>query len=318
MNRTDRLLAITLELQARRYTRAADLAERFEVTVRTIYRDTLALCEAGVPVVSTPGYGYTLAPGYFLPPLMLTPDEAGSLLLGAAFVAEQVDAPYKQAVETARKKIEKLLPEATHDEVGFLLDSLRFMGLPRRHDPALEARLTVIRQGEVLRLTYHARHDEPGTRDVEPHGLVSIGGLWMLVAYCRTRRDMRHFRLDRIDDLALPGEHFVRRKDFTVRHARPIMEGSDEVRVLVGAAVARWARENCPIGFIGEETHPAGTVMIFRPRDTRDLLPWLLSWGASLQVLSPPSIRRQLGDTIRAMAGLYDSDGAAAGAGGEG
>src|SRR5690242_12137363 len=101
MNRTDRLLAILLELQARRYTRADDLAGHFEVSVRTIYRDVLALCEAGVPVISTPGYGYTLTPGYFLPPLMLTPDEAGTLLLGAAFVAEHVDAPYKQAVETA-------------------------------------------------------------------------------------------------------------------------------------------------------------------------------------------------------------------------
>src|SRR5437588_6110560 len=119
MNRTDRLLAIVLELQARRYTRADDLAAQFEVSVRTIYRDVLALCAAGVPVVATPGYGYTLPPGYFLPPLMLTPDEAGMLLLGAAFVAEQVDAPYRQAVETARKKIDKLLPEATRREVAF-------------------------------------------------------------------------------------------------------------------------------------------------------------------------------------------------------
>lgn len=104
MNRTDRLLAILLELQARRYTRGEDLAANFEVSVRTIYRDVVALCEAGVPVVSTPGYGYTLTPGYFLPPLMLSPDEAGTLLLGAAFVAEHVDAPYRQAVETARKR----------------------------------------------------------------------------------------------------------------------------------------------------------------------------------------------------------------------
>src|SRR3954464_2060944 len=140
MNRTDRLLAIVLELQARRYTRADDLAAQFEVSVRTIYRDVLALCEAGVPRGATPGYGYALAPGYFLPPLMLTPDEAGMLLLGAAFVAEQVDAPYKQAVDRARKKIEKLLPEAPRQEVAFLLDSFRFVSRPRQDDPALAAR----------------------------------------------------------------------------------------------------------------------------------------------------------------------------------
>src|SRR5436305_6125785 len=135
MNRTDRLLAIMLELQARRYTRAEDLAAQFEISVRTVYRDVLALCEAGVPVISTPGYGYTLAPGYFLPPVMLTPDEAGMLLLGAAFVAEQLDAPYSQAVDTARKKIEKLLPEATLNEVDFLRDSIRFLSRHRVEGP---------------------------------------------------------------------------------------------------------------------------------------------------------------------------------------
>src|SRR5689334_9649551 len=104
MNRTDRMLAILLELQARRYTRGEDLARQFEVSVRTIYRDVLALCEAGVPVISSPGYGYSLAPGYFLPPLMLSADEAGVLLLGATFVAGHVDTPYRSAAEAAAKK----------------------------------------------------------------------------------------------------------------------------------------------------------------------------------------------------------------------
>src|SRR5437868_8293576 len=124
MNRTDRLLAIVLELQARRYTRAEDLAAQFEISVRTVYRDVLALCESGVPVISTPGYGYSLAPGYFLPPLTLTPDEAGTLSLASSFVGEQHAAPYKQSVDTASKKIEKLLPESTPREVVCLLDSL--------------------------------------------------------------------------------------------------------------------------------------------------------------------------------------------------
>ena len=85
MNRTDRLLAITLELHAHRYTRAEDLATQFEVSVRTVYRDIEALCEAGVPVVATPGYGYSLAEGYFLAPVMLTADEAG-MLLGTYYI----------------------------------------------------------------------------------------------------------------------------------------------------------------------------------------------------------------------------------------
>jgi len=309
MNRTDRMLAIMLHLQARRYTRGEDLAERFEVSVRTVYRDVQALGEAGVPVVATPGYGYTLMPGYFLPPLMLTPDEAGAILLGAAFVAEQVDAPYRQAVESARQKIEKLLPEATRDEVEFLRDTLRFVARAAPPDSAIEARLSTLRRAiqrrQVLRLTYQARHGEPSARDVEPHGLVSVSGRWIMAAYCRSREDMRHFRLDRIDAVASTGERFTRRTEYTVRRVKPMEPGREEVRVLFAPDVARWAREDRPMGFVTEEEQAEGIVMTFRPREPRDLLPWLLSWGAAARVLVPDALRQQIATEARALAALY-------------
>jgi len=309
MNRTDRLLAIVLELQARRYTRASELADRFEITVRTVYRDILALCEAGVPVVSTPGYGYTLSPGYFLPPLMLTADEACGLLLGTAFVADQVDAPYKQAVETAGKKIEKLLPDSTRREVDSLLETLRFVARPRPANPDLERRLTMLRQAithrQVLRLTYQARRGETASRDVEPHGLVCMDGIWMLQAFCRTRQGARHFRLDRMDAVETLGERFIRREGLTIRGQRAIEPGSMEIRVVFKLTALRWARESRPMGFVREEEHPDGAVMVFRPRDYRDLVPWILSWGPSALVLSPPALRAEIRAAARAVAERY-------------
>ena len=86
MNRVDRLFAITLLLQARRKIRARDLAEKFEINKRTIYRDMAALSESGVPIVSTPGEGYELIEGYYLPPLLFTPSEAAALFLSAHFL----------------------------------------------------------------------------------------------------------------------------------------------------------------------------------------------------------------------------------------
>src|SRR4051812_8791041 len=109
MNRTDRLLAILLELQAKGQQRAEDLAATFEVTKRTIYRDMLALAESGVPVVSVPGQGYSLVEGYFLPPLSFSTDEAIMLLLGSDFVGRNVDAQYANAAQSARRKIEAVL-----------------------------------------------------------------------------------------------------------------------------------------------------------------------------------------------------------------
>ena len=95
MNKTDRLFAIILELQARGQCRAEDLAAAFEVNKRTIYRDVQALSEMGVPVVAVPGQGYSLMEGYFLPPLRFTTDEATMLSLGSEFVAQHFDNQYR-------------------------------------------------------------------------------------------------------------------------------------------------------------------------------------------------------------------------------
>src|SRR5216117_728482 len=105
MNRTDRLLAIVVALEARGRQRAVDLAELFETSPRTIYRDIEALSEAGVPVVAVPGQGYSLMEGYFLPPLTFTAEEAAVLLLGSDVMAQSFAASYRAAAEAAGRKI---------------------------------------------------------------------------------------------------------------------------------------------------------------------------------------------------------------------
>src|ERR1700693_442372 len=124
MNKTDRLLAIVLELQGKGRQRAEDLAATFETSKRTIYRDMLALGEAGVPIVSVPGQGYSLMKGYFLPPLSFTTDEATMLLLGSDYMAQNFDAQYRIAALSASRKIEGVLPDKLSDEVHYLQNSI--------------------------------------------------------------------------------------------------------------------------------------------------------------------------------------------------
>src|SRR3981081_648826 len=127
MNRTDRLLAIVLELQGKGHQRAEDLAETFETSKRPIYRNMLALGEAGVPIVSIPGRGYSLMKGYFLPPLSFTTDEATMLLLGSDLMAQTFAARCGAGAVAASRKIEGVLPEKLRDEVRYLQDSIRFV-----------------------------------------------------------------------------------------------------------------------------------------------------------------------------------------------
>src|ERR1051325_753006 len=124
MNRTDRLLAMVLELQRKGRGRAEDLAGTFEITRRTVYRDIQALCEAGVPVVSLPGQGYTLMEGYFLPPLSFSTDEATMLMLGADFLSKSFAAEYREAAHSAGRKIEAVLSDRLRAEVCYLQNSI--------------------------------------------------------------------------------------------------------------------------------------------------------------------------------------------------
>src|SRR5690348_869018 len=148
MNRTDRLLAIVLELQGKGRQRAEDLARTFETSKRTIYRDIQALGESGVPLISTPGHGYSLMPGYFLPPLSFSTEEATMLLLGSDFMAQNFDAQYRAAAQSASRKIIGVLPSKLRDEVEYLQSSIQFVALGVNSNPPEQEKLQLLRSEE--------------------------------------------------------------------------------------------------------------------------------------------------------------------------
>src|SRR5882762_8641742 len=115
MNRTDRLVAMVLFLQGRRVVRAMELAEHFEITERTVYRDISALCEAGVPISGEAGVGYSLMKGYQLPPVMFTAEEATSLFVGGELVKQFTDASLQAPMMSALDKLRAVLPRDRQD-----------------------------------------------------------------------------------------------------------------------------------------------------------------------------------------------------------
>ena len=307
MNRTDRLMAILLELQARGELRAEDLARRFEISVRTVYRDVQALCEGGVPVVATPGKGYRLMDGYFLPPLSFTADEAALLLLGGEFVRERVDPELGRAADDALTKLAGVLPPERRAAVAAWRRELLFPSFSRPADAAWLAQVrAAIRQRQVVRLLYHAlRRAAAESRETEPISLVYLDEVWYLAAYCRLRQAPRLFRLDRIDRLEVLDERFTLAERHAVGPATDErLADAVEVRVRFDANVERWARERQPF-FLREERDPGGSVFVYALRDERELLAWLLSWGAAVVVLSPPELRARLAEEAHAILGHH-------------
>ncbi len=311
MNRTDRLLAIVLELQGRGRLHAEDLAAIFETSKRTIYRDLQALGQAGVPIVSIPGRGYSLVEGYFLPPLSFTTDEATLLLLGADVMAQSFDTYYRDAAQAASRKIAGVLPEKLRADVQALRESIHFItGEQRNHSPERHDKLQRLRGAilshRTIRFTYFARSSQQGRpvsdtqpametqRTADPYALAHVGGAWYLRAFDHERRAMRTFRLDRIESLTILDATFVRRADNVRLRATLEEEGTLTARILFAPEVARWVREEPSFYVIAMEETPDGLLVTLRLRTEDDALGWLLGWGRHARVLEPETLRERL------------------------
>jgi predicted DNA-binding transcriptional regulator YafY len=291
MNRVDRLFGILLQLQQRRRVRAQDLAARFEVSERTIYRDMTALCEVGVPITALPGEGYELMEGYYLRPLVFTSDEAGALSLAAQMFMSQASGRVAAAGQAALAKITAVLPEATRQQTETLLQMVRFM-LPTTRFNLDDARLVMFQQAISQRrcvfLRYHGyTRDETTERVVEPLKLTFSGEAWYLSAFCQLRQSERAFRLDRIDAWRLLDE------TFTPQSIIPMPSQSILVRIRFATHAVRWVRERQHYGFQHGDAaaDDTGTIMTYRVDAIQELLPWLLSWGSAAEALEPPALR---------------------------
>lgn len=308
MNRTDRLLAIVLELQARGRQRAEDLAATFETSKRTIYRDMLALGEAGVPFVSLPGRGYTLMEGFFLPPLSFSSAEATMLLLGTGVMAQSFDTHYREAAQTASRKISGVLPAHLQGEVQYLQDAIRFVtsSPSEGNQQKLQQLRRAIIEHRTVRFTYFARYSKNGEqvqRETNPYGLTCVNQVWYLSAYCHLRKAMRNFRLDRIDALELLSYTFERSPENWCELRRDPAQGGIAARVLIDHEMARWAREQGNFFLVAQEETADGLLVTLRIHQEREILPWLLSWGRHALVLEPATLRELLAAEIEAMQG---------------
>jgi predicted DNA-binding transcriptional regulator YafY len=318
MNRIDRLLAIVLELQRKRTLRAEDLAALFEVSTRTIYRDVQALLEIGVPVVSMTGNGYSLAEGYFLPPLRFSTDEALILLLGSDFMAQNFDAQYRLAAQTARQKIEAILTDKLTYELDYLQKSIGFMNASPEMNSAEMRFLPIIRRAIVEKRTVHLHYRRRGEinhesdisqREVDPYGVKRHGEAWYLLGFCHLSGEIRNFRLSRIQHLSLLGKAFTRPESFDTTQRITSPESRNlTIRVFFDAEAADWLPETRSFYIVDEVPHEKGLLVTLKVRGEQDVLQWLLSWGSHIQVLEPVSLRQRLVTEAQKVQQLYQGN----------
>jgi len=205
MNRIDRVTAILIQLQSKRVVKAQDIADRFGISLRTVYRDIKTLDEAGIPIIGEAGVGYSIMDGYRLPPVMFTREEATAFLTAEKLVQKLTDQSTRESYEEAMFKIRSVLRMAEKDHLEELDNHIAVVEnqyLPKsaasdeRH---LQAILKGISEKNVLDIGYTAAGDESySNRTIEPVGIFYLSRYWYLIAYCRVRNDYRNFRTDRI------------------------------------------------------------------------------------------------------------------------
>ncbi|WP_405998335.1 helix-turn-helix transcriptional regulator [Streptomyces sp. NBC_00829] len=326
--KSDRLLSILLLLQTRALVPATELAERLEVSVRTIYRDVESLSASGVPVYAERGRhgGIALLPGFRTDVTGLTADESRALFVLAAQGAHSA-LGLDEALGSALRKVMAALPEphrpaAELTSRRILVDPARWMRLPHRAVD-LDVLNTAVFTDRRLRLRYrHSGTTEPRTYTLDPYGLVVKAGVWYLIADHRTRP--RLFRADRVLSATLTDAPVRRREGQELADVWEVLRRQVQDRPTNVRVSARVKADRLDLflrihaGMLAEEPVPAGewtrlelavpSVMAARA---------LLAFGESVEILSPPEARAELARAAAAVVELYGAGGAGPAGGGE-
>jgi predicted DNA-binding transcriptional regulator YafY len=294
-----RVLTLLEILQARDHVTGAELAARLEVDLRTVQRYIVRLKDLHIPVSSSPGVGgaYRLRPGFRLPPLLLTNEEAFALSLGLRSLRQIGLSAFAPATESALAKLARVLPDSLRESIRTVEDVVAIEPGPWVVSTSAESvtrAASAIRAGKRIRFAYRSHNSTASDRQIEPYAVMHTDGRWYLIGHCLLREAVRTFRLDRISDIEVCSASFVRPGEFDAHrylHERmPFIQSDYQIDVWIDMHIEEAERTFAPWRIATEE-QDGGT----RLRCGRDRLEMfaamLLSTGRRIVVHSPAEMR---------------------------
>ena len=314
MNRIDRLQAILTQLQTKKVVKAHEIAERFGISLRTVYRDIRALEEGGVPIGAETGVGYFLDDNYSLPPIMFTTEEASAILIASKLISHISDKTVDGSFQDALYKIKSVMKKEDKEVLEKLESSVKvFTGIsniPQKDSIYLQDIQKALVNSNVLELSYFAHYkQEMSSREVEPVGLLFYALNWHLIAYCRLRDNYRDFRLDRIQNLEICDETYDRKLDEAfdeyLEREREHYQ-SFEIELRVEKQLALYIHEaKYWYGFISEQADGDYINMKFLNPDLNGFARWILSMLDQVEIISPPELKSQLLEMVQKLNSNY-------------
>jgi len=315
MNRLDRLTAILTQIQSKRWIKAQEIASRFGITIRTVYRDMRALEESGVPIISEAGKGYSLVEGYRLPPVMFTKEEALSFLVAEKLIANISDKEGGRYFASALFKIKSVLKSSEKDTLDQLTPQIevinRFNPLQER-DNALHTILSCLSTKQVFELEYLSfEKNEVTRRQVEPVGVYYSFEQWYLIAWCRLRKGYRTFRLDRLKEIRLFDETFDTTHPSLKEYLEKIKEEQNLTKVILSMdhAVLKYVQvQKYNWGFVMEKDKGTYMEMTFMTSSIEGFARWALMMGDMVDVLEPLHLKTHMKKLLNEIALRIDKN----------
>ncbi|MAC95816.1 MAG: transcriptional regulator [Flavobacteriales bacterium] len=306
MNRFDRITAILIQLQSKRLVKAQDLAKRFEVSLRTIYRDIRTLEEAGVPIFGEAGSGYSIMDGFRLPPVMFTKEEATAFVAAEIIMENIRDKVIRKNFESSMFKIKSVLKNSEKNLVEELEEQIEVRQnkfKPTEVDNALDILFKAITEKKAVEITYRAFAKEKDTqRLIEPIGVYHENEQWYTIGFCHLRNDYRHFRIDRMQAIHLTkterAADRLSMKEYEKRQVakKQSLEHMEKIVIKVDKPVALYLQERKHhFGFVSEvdyDDYVEMTFLSFYPEN--GFARWYLMFADHAEIVEPISLKKRL------------------------
>ncbi|SDG30974.1 Predicted DNA-binding transcriptional regulator YafY, contains an HTH and WYL domains [Dyadobacter soli] len=317
--RLSRLVALLTLLQTKRTLTATELAQRFAVSTRTIYRDIRTLESAGIPIVTQEGKGYTMLEGYRLPPVMFTREEAIALLTAEKLAARLTDAATARLSSAAMDKLRAALRHADRDHLESIAPYIQVMEPPSASERpnTYQQLVAAVTSHRVVNMGYQAAESGEATlREIEPIGLY-LSDHWHVIAYCRLRQAFRNFRLDRISSLSVSGETFPPRPETLQQYWAEEAKRIDHEKVVIHfdpskvppAQGQHLHDTKHKYGWMHEQTRSDGKLeMLFLVGSLSYMATWLLPFAGSVKVIEPVSLLGHLSTLAKQAYEAFDLD----------
>lgn len=303
LNKFDRIIAILIQLQSKKIVRAQDLADRFNVSLRTIYRDVRTLETSGVPIYSEAGVGYSLMDGYRLPPIMFTREEASSFIAAEKLMQKFTDTTLDKHYKSAMFKLKAVLKNSDKDWLDTIESKVIMQSNQKLFNDNTPNALALFFEGIAEKKQIHILYqtfdtEETNERTIEAVGIFHENNFWYVLGYCHLRKDYRQFRTDRILQIKKTEAHFtLEHKSLEeLLHQKTPVSTLKKVRIIVDKKIARYLTwERRQFGFVSEKKVGNQVEMTFMCYDLREGFPrWYLMFADQSEIIEPEELRERV------------------------